>query len=241
MRVFHGYCITRSGSGAPPPGLLGIDGQPVRLLAEGGVVLWFSEIENAPPTIERLQAHDRVVRMAMRESTPLPLRFGAGVSQEDAAREGLRQRGTEFIERLDWIGDRVEMSLRVGVPAPPEGGDAISHRSLHEQRAPAEGSGAGPGAGRRFLEERRRTMEAALAAERESELLLTSLAAEFAIGELPTITSVIAHAQFFGTVAHLVHRDGVAAYRKRVEALKLSRSELRIEISGPWAPYSFVR
>jgi hypothetical protein len=171
------------------------------------------------------------------------LRFGAGASEEDAAREGLRRRGTEFLERLDWIGDRVEMALRIGVRAPPEGGDVLARRPQQGQgqSAPAEGSGAGMGTGRRFLEQRRHTMEAALAARREAELLLASLAAEFPIGGLPTVTAVSAHAHFVGTVAHLVHRDGVAAYRKGVEALKSSRSELRIEVSGAWAPYSFVR
>jgi hypothetical protein len=42
------------------------------------------------------------------------------------------------------------------------------------------------------------------------------------------------------SVSHLVPRDAVTAYRLTIRALIESDPQLRLMVSGPWAPYSFA-
>jgi hypothetical protein len=41
-------------------------------------------------------------------------------------------------------------------------------------------------------------------------------------------------------VSHLVPRDAVDAYRAAVATLTSEASDVRVMVTGPWAPYSFA-
>jgi hypothetical protein len=41
-------------------------------------------------------------------------------------------------------------------------------------------------------------------------------------------------------MAHLLHRHAVPLYRTTLQGVQNRRPDLRIKVSGPWAPYSFV-
>jgi hypothetical protein len=42
------------------------------------------------------------------------------------------------------------------------------------------------------------------------------------------------------SVAHLVHRARLPSYRLATAEIEQAHPELRLTVTGPWAPYSFV-
>ncbi len=229
--MLHCYCIRLEGHPSPGEDLLGIDGEPVTAIYRAGLSMWVSDVLTAPPDAERLRQHEAVVRAALRKATPLPLRFGTRFSDRAAAEAALEQRGDEFMQMLKEFEGKVEMGLRV------DGGAGSSRREPEE--SPSDGPPRG--SGRAYLEARRRDIRARSAAldelDRQMDLLDSALAGlgwksarAILPGDPPT-----------GSLAHLVRRTEVLSYRDRVSELEADNPHLRIAVSGPWAPYSFVR
>jgi hypothetical protein len=120
MTALHLYCVRRAGDAPPRPSLRGVGDEPVILLEEEGLGLWASAGGDRAPDVESLRQHDRVVRDALQDATPVPFRFGQTVPDEAAARDLLRARGESFRSALQRVEGRVEVAVRVGwdTPAP---------------------------------------------------------------------------------------------------------------------------
>ena len=69
-----GYCIRATGEVPPSPELTGIGGAPVRCVEAAGLAIWLSDEVAGPATVDRMRAHDAVVRAAMRSATPTAVR-----------------------------------------------------------------------------------------------------------------------------------------------------------------------
>ena len=94
------YCVLLAGH-APPAGLRGVDGAPVRVLSARGISVWASPVRRPPsPSIERVRAHHAVVEAAASDVvTPLPLRFGQ-CSPPRALRRRLAEDSQDWRTRL---------------------------------------------------------------------------------------------------------------------------------------------
>jgi hypothetical protein len=107
---------------------------------------------------------------------------------------------------------------------------------------PAAASGPAPGAqsGREYLawlRERERAERAARAQadflhRRISDAVLGIVREEARAAAQPSACSL--------SVSHLVPRDAVTNYRLTIRALIEGDPQLRLMVSGPWAPYSFA-
>jgi hypothetical protein len=219
-----GYCVRRAGEPGPEPGLAGVGGAAVRLLEAPHLGLWLSESAGEGAEMERLREHDAVVRTALGSATPLPLRFGTLLRDEDAARELLEERRDEFLGALERVAGRVEMGIRVLWERP--GVEAPAPKEVHS--------------GTEFLERKRRELRAEEGRRREAEELLGEIDRQLAPLALPTARSVLALPDVAGTLAHLVQRSEVPRYLQDVEGARASLPHVRLRLSGPWAPYSFV-
>ena len=211
-------------------GLKGVDALPVRRLDAGSLQIWVSLEPGRPPTAERLRLHESVVRAAMRTATPLPLRYGTRFSGQEEAIAMVMQRRDEFMATLDRVRDQVEMSLRITLRRPESAEGSVDR--------PQEPASAGPG--RRFLELRKAQLEAEQEVRRQVGQALDAVEAELEDLDLPTRRSVLQSTDPGGTLAHLVHREALRPYHRRIAELRNSRPDLRITLSGPWGPYSFV-
>lgn len=222
-----GYCIRRAGD-APPAGLEGLDGAPVRLIEEGVLGLWVSDGEGGAADPGRLRAHDAVVRAALRSATPLPLRFGAGFRDEERARETLRDRVEEWAAALERVAGRVEMGVQlIGEIAPPtDAGAAPPARPVRT--------------GRDYLEARRGELRLGEALRREAERALDRVAQCFEDLDLSEVRAIAPAPGVVGSLAHLVHSSDLARYRAAANEAARAAPALRLRLSGPWAPYSFV-
>ena len=221
--MLHGYCVRRGGDPAPAAGLAGVDAAPVRALADAGLSIWVSDGADPRPTLERVRAHDRVVRAALRTATPVPLRYGARFPDEAEARATLRDRAQELLATLERLGDRVEMALHARWTQPPAPPEPLPVRS-----------------GREYLEARRREMEASDDLRREAEETARRIELAFTPIAPETTREILPEEGVAVAVAHLVQRSQLHRYAACVEDARAALPQMEIRASGPWAPYSFV-
>lgn len=224
------YCVLRA-TREPPAGLRGIDAAPVRSVDLSGFGAWVSDVAATAiiASPERAQEHDRVVRAALEQETPLPARFGQVVAGESELRATLSERRTGFQAALDRVEGAVEMTIRLLVPS-------ATGEERRDDATPVEGNPSG----RRYLErlaaarreERNVLAKAALIRERVSAVVGQLVRAQ-AFASAGAGSSLI-------TLSHLVPRENIAAYRNALLALRKEDPALAIMVSGPWAPYSFT-
>lgn len=232
--MLYAYCVRRAGEPGPDASLAGLDGAAVTLLEDARLGLWLSTLDRADSKPERLREHDRVVRAALRSATPLPLRFGALLPGEPAALQLLAERRTEWLAALDRVAGRVEMGVTVAWNQQAERERIL--REHPELRADADT----PSSGREYLERRRRERQLDELLRERAQALLARVSVMLEAGELPELRSLLGRPETAGTLAHLVPREAVAAYRRRLEHAREMLPEVTLTLSGPWAPYSFV-
>ena len=219
-----GYCIRATGEVPPSPELTGIGGAPVRCVEAAGLAIWLSDEVAGPATVDRMRAHDAVVRAAMRSATPLPLRYGARFASESEARDLLQSRAAEFAASLTRVAGCVEAGMRVLWKTPP-----IS---------PPHALAAPPTSGRVYLEMRRDALQLDEQARADATALLDRLDRHFP--GIPAERRLGSEPGVVGSVAHLVQGSALAAYRALVQSAREDLREVDLVLTGPWAPYSFV-
>lgn len=248
--MLYAYCVRRAGEPGPTAGLRGLDDAPVRLVEEGGLGFWVSPSPSLPPTPTRLAQHDRVVQEALRSATPLPIRYGAACFQtEEAAREALVAHAEPFAAALDRVADRVEMGIRVEWATPPSPSAAAPDAPADRRPEPVPASTSGqrpvvasapPAGGRAFLEARKRELESRDSLHRAAAAALDEVERKLALADVPAVRSLLPSAGTAGILAHLVRSADAEPYRSAVADIAPDLLELRLVVSGPWAPYSFA-
>ena len=224
------YCVLRA-TREPPAGLRGINAASVRRLDLGGLSAWVSDVATTAivASPHRAQDHDRVVRAALEQETPLPARFGQVIAGESELRAALLERRTAFEAALDRVEGAVEMTIRMLVPGAARGARRGDPTDL--ERAAS---------GRRYLER--------VAAEQREERNVLARAGimrdrvSSAVGPLVRAQSCASAGagSSLVTLSHLVPRVNIDAYRNAILALRKEDPALAVMVSGPWAPYSFT-
>lgn len=78
--------------------------------------------------------HERVAEVLMEERAVLPLRFGTELADADAVTAVLGERQEEFLDSLDRVRGKVELSVRAVVPEAPPTAPAATGREYLELR-----------------------------------------------------------------------------------------------------------
>ena len=232
---FYLYCVLPAG--VPEPTVAGLDEVPVRALRGGhGVVVWAGEVESAPRAdLARIRAHDRVIRAAMElGTTPVPIRFGQVVEDERALERHLLE--TDYRPLLERVAGTVEFGIRIVDPEAAPPGSVERSIPVSEGASP---SGSAPGSGAAYL----KALAARLHEGEARQARSLDAAREIDTG----LARWVRESRIEGTdqpagalVAHLVQTDGAAAYDARARELGDRYPPLRIVVTGPWPPYSFV-
>ncbi|MFF8828291.1 GvpL/GvpF family gas vesicle protein [Streptomyces sp. NPDC015131] len=248
-RLRYVYAVTRPFDGVLPEGAHGIGGEPPRLLRHGDLVAVVGAVPaedfDEAPLRARLEdldwlaatarAHDAVVAALSTVTCPLPLRL-ATVCRDDSGVRRLLEDGEErFVRALERLDGRVEWGVKVyaepGAPAAPEAG---------QPDAPAAGA-SGRDYLRRRLQERRSRDGDWQRADAVCRRLHQELAgrAEAATVHRPQDTRLSGAAGVnVLNAAYLVDRDHSERFVELVEAV--AEPGVRVELTGPWAPYSFA-
>lgn len=219
------YCVTE-GIDALPENLQGIGGAEVRLLQAENLALLVSDFSGdlVPGYRDNALVHAAVVRSVLDQTTPLPFRFGALVTEEQLRKFLAAQRET-LAANLALVRGCVEMNVKI-----------ISN--LEEQ--PPDNQVLQEKPGTAFLAEKRRELLGSRARAEEAQSIAGWLAGRLGEAVRQTRINTNLTNQLILAAAHLVERPAIQRYRNKVQEARAERSELKFLVSGPWPPYSFA-
>jgi len=221
------YCIAPARH-EPRRGLIGIgDGEVIGLEIEG-LTAWVSSAEQTPAVaLDAIRAHNTVVEASNTDViTTLPVRFGQWLPSEDALRDKLAEGRPGFETQLAHVAGALEFGVRVTLAHTPE-------RGSEPQPPTPEGL-----SGREYMELLARRAAAKRSQERRGEELAAELRTE--TRPLAERIDMLEPSAGLVSIAHLVKRSDFTAYNAAVRAVAARHSDVRIQLSGPWPPYSFA-
>ncbi|NEA89594.1 GvpL/GvpF family gas vesicle protein [Streptomyces sp. SID7958] len=227
--------------------LTGVAGAPPRLLGHHGLVAVVSHVPEADFAEEPLRAHledldwltavarahQGVIDALTTVTTPLPLRLGTVFRDDSGVRTMMETREEGFLGTLDRLEGRVEWGVKVYVEdeTPP---------------APAEPAPK-PASGRDYLRQRRMQTKSredrwgkaeTFAARLHESLREHAEDSRLHAPQNPTLSG--ASGRNVLNAAYLVPRAQSEAFVERVERTKDGMPGIRVELTGPWAAYSFA-
>jgi hypothetical protein len=246
------YGVSRAGARKQEPPAAGVAGPPVERIEEGGLALLVSAVPlddfgeaplkrnlNDLVWLERVaRAHEAVLEGALRDGPVVPLRLCTIFDGPGGARRMLGERAEELAAALDALEGREEWSVKL-----------LADPAALARAASGGGSAAAgePESGAAYLMRRR--------AERDDREAVSTLAARIAedvhahlreaatdaVLRPPQNRELSGHeGEMLLNGAYLV--DDPARLREAVDALRERHRDVgaRIELSGPFPPYSFV-
>jgi hypothetical protein len=257
--LYYLYGIVAADAPDPPPELVGLDGQPVRLLREGSVAAPVSELPRAEygdePLDARLadlgwvgergMAHEQVLDWFAERGPLVPLSLFSLHSDERRVRTRLRAEEERVLALLESLRGRREWRVKLWRR------DANVAEHLEElsptlKALAAEIAVAPPGK-RYLLEKKRDAMRAdelRQIAERVAHLLFETLREE---SELAVVIPAPRGAPQTGRVltldtAWLVADGAFAGFQRRLGEVagEFQPHGFEFEFTGPWPPYHFT-
>lgn len=183
------------------------------------------------------RAHHSVIDAAASAAPTLPLRLATVYRSDGRVREVLEEREAEFADALDRITGRTEWGVKgyadlseiASAPAAPEPGTAEGspgvaylRRRREEQRS----------------EEDARREAAARAGQIDAELRGIAAARRLHPPQDPQLSGH--RGLMILNAAYLVADDRAEQFRTAVARLSEERPGIRLQVTGPWAPYSFA-
>ncbi|MCQ8192995.1 GvpL/GvpF family gas vesicle protein [Streptomyces rugosispiralis] len=222
---------------------------PAEEFEEGALRAGLEEL----PRLEALaRGHHGVVAGLAPLGAVLPLRLATVYRDEDRVRRVLQERRDQFLPLLERLAGHVEWGVKVYTdPTDSLAGDAAAP-------AGATGGQEALSPGRAYLAARRRRRRGAEEVWQTAARTAARIAEEagaLAVGRVAhrPQRGELAQAAGGGTVgggkpggeniandAYLVPADRAEEFRSRVLAAAEGRPGVRVEVTGPWAPYSFA-
>ena len=256
------YSITQSGSPAGLSGLTGVGGTTVRTTACAGLTAVVSDVslaefgeaalrrnlENLDWLDDVARAHHDVIDAASRIFKLLPARLATVYSGDAALCAALAARRDQLIDTLHRVGGRAEWGVKAyAAPEPDPPGPPGEARGPADTEADTEAGTEAGGGGLAYLRRRRarltaergfrsaavsgaRAVHAGLSGQAEGARLHPPQAAQLSQVRLPMLLNA----------AYLLPAGDGTSFAAAVAAEASAHPELRIELTGPWPPYSFV-
>ena len=178
------------------------------------------------PLMEAVLHHEAVVEAVRKAGPALPVRFGTVFRDAASVTSALAQRYEQIVADLDRLGDKIELSLTAlwAVPLPTEAreplGSSAAARYLYARAAELRHDEA--------MKERARS------AAHELDQILHGYVLEQRVSFCPTPRVAL-------RTAYLLDAAGLDGFRDAFESIRATRADLRVLLTGPWPPYSFVR
>jgi Gas vesicle synthesis protein GvpL/GvpF len=249
------YAVCRPPDAPLQAGLPGVAGDPPRLLAHHGLTAVVSHVPEAEFAEEPLRAHledldwlaatarahEQVVDALTAVTTPLPLRLATVFRDDSGVRVMMEEREDGFRRALERLQGRVEWGVKVyalpGTGHPGDGGNG--------------GNGGGPpgkpASGRDYLRRRHHDVMARESASqfagRFAAELHTTLSAHAEASRLhPPQRAALSRVPGENVLnaAYLVPRTRSGEFVEIVENARTAEPGTRVELTGPWAAYSFL-
>ncbi|KUM69403.1 GvpL/GvpF family gas vesicle protein [Streptomyces curacoi] len=265
-RLSYAYAVVRSSDAVTQAArealadIRGVAGAPVTLVRSGPVAAAvsavpgeeFSEaalrarLEDLAWLESTARAHHLVIETLAARTTVLPLRLATVYLDESRVERMLGERQEAFAALLDRFDDHVEWGVKVYAELPtvsePSPAPAPTPSPAAHAASPAE-----PDPGRAYLRRRRQhhqaredTRRAAEEAVRRTEERARGLAVERARHRPQQGTLARVPGENVANDAYLVPRALAEEFRARMLHAADDLPGVRVEVTGPWAPYSFT-
>jgi len=230
--------------------LTGVAGEPVRAARTGSLTALVSDVDldefGADALARNLEdldwleqvarAHHHVIEAASRRLPVLPVGLTTVYSSEAGLAAAFGEREEEFTDGLALVRDRAEWGVKAYArrePARPE----------PARTAPAGGKGSGLD----YLKRRREQLDTQRESRRDAAQAARDVHAVLADEAISTRLHPPQSPQLSGAdtpmllnAAYLLDRADGIGFSEAVAAVADARPELRLELTGPWPPYSFV-
>ncbi|MEU1788952.1 GvpL/GvpF family gas vesicle protein [Streptomyces sparsogenes] len=268
--VIYAFAVCRRCDPAALAGLPGLATAPVRTLAAGPLTAVVQDVPAADFAEDALRqrltdreelercarAHHEVIMAASAVTPTVPLPFATLYLGDARVRAALREKEESFLAALGRLTGRVEWGVKVyTAPAPPDAPTPPESPAPSPALSPGAAStlspGTAPGApassGRAYLERvrgrrqlRERRQNAALQAAERVDAVVRGLAVAARRLRPHGVEVTGAHRTHVLNAAYLVDSARADELRATLEALRREETAVQIELSGPWAPYSFA-
>jgi hypothetical protein len=188
------------------------------------------------------RAHHRVIDAAEQLAPVVPMRLATVYSDDAGVSTVLAERGPDFRQALRRIGTRREWGVKAYAVPPSEHAGAAAGPPAARAR-----TGAGAGAGAAYLQRRRSELsadagarQAALHSAQQVHYELSGLAAESRLHapQAPQLTGI--REPMLLNAAYLLDAERGDDFAAAVSALAERYPGVRLELTGPWPPYSFA-
>ena len=234
------YAIGRALDPTDLAGLAGVDGAEVHRIAHRDLV---AVVSAAPADegalrarLERLdelavvaEAHHAVVAAVATQTVVVPFRLATIYRDEHRVRELLRQRYEEFEALLDRLAGTVEVGIKLYVEgrSPARATPSTSGRAYLQQLS------------QRHQRRDEKWQHAAAAVERV-DTALHAYALDGSHHRLQPAQLSGATGDNVFNAAYLIPTGSVTEFTELAQRLSRAEPALRVEVTGPWAPYSFT-
>ena len=246
------YGISRDLPGEAMEQVAGVAGTPVHVIGERGLTAVVSPVsleefgeEGLRRNLEDLgwlestaRAHHAVVDAAAAHAVTVPLGLATVYRTEGRVRQALRDRYEEFDQALSRITGRTEWGVKAYA-------DLAAATATAGGEPEDEGSGDRPGTS--YL--RRRSAQRQTEEEARRAVLMTAEDIDDRLCEIAATRRLHRpqDPQLSGergwmilNAAYLVDDERADDFRTAVDRLAGARPEIRLQLTGPWAPYSFA-
>ncbi|MGW2415316.1 GvpL/GvpF family gas vesicle protein [Streptomyces tubercidicus] len=251
------YAIGRAGTDldAIAPRLTGLRDGRVRTVTAGGLAALVSsvpagafsaegmkaQLENLTELEQIARTHHTVVEAAHTGATVLPMRLATVYLDDARVRAMLRERGAEFDALLSRLEGHAELGVKVYADPRAAAADPPPAADDPDRAAPPVSPG------RAYLQQRRAQRQTQRDAYRAAGALAdevrgraTGLARD-RVTHRPQQGELAAGAgENIANEAYLVPVDRLREFRRALAGLADGVPGVRIEVTGPWAPYSFA-
>ncbi|MFD7433826.1 GvpL/GvpF family gas vesicle protein [Streptomyces sp. NPDC059861] len=263
------YAVCRPFGAALQSQLTGVAGAPPKLLHHGGLVAVVSSVPEHDFAEEALRAHledldwltatarghQGVIDALTTVTTPLPLRLGTVFRDDSGVRMMLEAREGDFLRTLDRLAGRVEWGVKVyAEPAAGESAESgrpgESGESGESPQGPDTENGRAAAkamSGRDYLRRRSRSVKDRETGLRKVEEFADRLHERLAAHAEDSRLHAPQSAQLSGAsgrnvlnAAYLVPRGQSEEFVEIVDRTKDEMPGVRVELTGPWAAYSFA-
>jgi hypothetical protein len=215
---------------------------PASQFAEAPLNGLMSDLASLAPYAVR---HEEVIRGLISDGAPLvPMTFGTVYRSEAAIQKMLEARSDEIHELLESLRGKAEWTLKVFVS---EQALKTAARRVSPTLKALDAQAAAAAPGRAYLLARQ--IEGIADSESDRVLadalndIFTRLALACARGRLDDVAAGDgSEIQLVGKAAYLVAWDAATEFEQTLVAVEAEYAPLglRLELTGPWAPYSFV-
>lgn len=220
---------TRTGDAAEPALAFAASHVPRSDFNEGALKSHFEDLEWLEDVA---RAHHDVVQALSGRTTVLPLRMATVYQDDDRARRALAEQYPALAARLAALTAHTEFGVKIYVARSPAatGTDAAAPTSP----------------GKAYLQRRRaqhNAVETLYARAQEAAVAIEAAAARYATQRVrhPAQSGALAgSAENVLNDAYLVPDEHAHRFRAAVEEAAGEADGVRVEVTGPWAPYSFA-